>query len=65
MDGYKYKLYVGPEELYFESMEQAQSETKKHIEKEDYLRIEVLVDLPLRGADWWAYNKTTNQWEPS
>lgn len=65
MDGYKYKLYVGPEMLYFESMEQAQSEAKKHIEKEDYLRIEILEDLTLREADWWAYNKTTSQWEPS
>ncbi len=65
MNGYRFKLYVGTEELYFESMAQAQDEAAKHIEREDYLRIVILADLPLGEADWWAYNKITCQWEPS
>ena len=60
-----YKLYAGKEVFFYSSMEEAKEASKEFISQRVYLRIEVLVDIPLGEADWWAYEYENNQWAPS
>ncbi|MHA2936666.1 hypothetical protein ACXJY6_00055 [Vibrio sp. RC27] len=60
-----YKLYAGEEVSYYSSMETAKEAAKIFIAKQVYLRIEILVELPVGAVDWWAYEYNNKQWVPS
>jgi|GEM_PF-4391067 len=46
-------------------MEEAKDAAKAFMPSKPVLRIEILIDIDLHEADFWAYNYDTNQWEPS
>lgn len=60
-----YKLYAGKEVFFYSSMEEAKEAARAFMSQRVYLRIEVLADIPLGEADWWAYEYDNNKWVPS
>lgn len=60
-----YKLYAGNEQLFFSSFEEAQEAAKGYMASKAGLRIEILIDIPVGAADFWAYEYEAGQWVPS
>lgn len=60
-----FRLYVGRETSHYRTMEEAKEAAKSFMPDRPELRIEILMDVDLDMADFWAYNYETSQWEPS
>ena len=61
-----FRLYVDREIFHYRTMEEAKEAAKPLMSAgRPELRIEILMDIDLSQADFWAYNYETNQWEPS
>lgn len=65
MNEENFRLYVGSEISHYRTMEEAEEAAKSFMSERPELRIEILLDIELSEADFWAYNYKTNQWEPS
>jgi len=60
-----FRLYVGNEISHYQTMEEAKEAAMSFTQNRPELRIEILMEIDLSDADWWAYNYETEQWEPS
>jgi len=56
---------VGREISHFRTMEEAKEAAKLFMHKKAELRIEIVMEIDINEADWWAYNYETKEWEPS
>jgi len=61
----KFRLYVDSEISHYRTMEEAKEAAMSFIQNKPELRIEILLDIDLSEADWWAYNYEIKEWEPS
>ncbi|MCG7979769.1 MAG: hypothetical protein JAY77_16690 [Candidatus Thiodiazotropha taylori] len=57
------RLYIGEEQLYFATFEEAKLEAEKHMEHKPELRIEILAETEL--PDFWAFEYENGKWVPS
>jgi hypothetical protein len=60
-----FRLYVGRDISHYRTMEKAKEAAKLFMPKKPELRIEILMEVDLNEADWWAYNYITKEWVPS
>ena len=65
MNEQNFRLYVGSEITHYRTIEEAKDAAKSFMPGRHELRIEILMDINLNEADFWAYNYETNLWEPS
>ena len=65
MNEENFRLYVGSEITHYRTFEEAKDAAKSFMPGRSELRIEIMMDIDLDEADFWAYNYETNQWEPS
>lgn len=65
MNKEQFRLYVGSETSHYQTMEEAKEAAMPFIQSKPELRIEILKEIDLSEADWWAYNYETKEWEPS
>ncbi|WP_152555831.1 hypothetical protein [Ferriphaselus sp. R-1] len=65
MNEENFRLYVDREISHYRTMEEAKEAAKLFMPKKAELRIEILMEIDISEADWWAYNYETKEWEPS
>lgn len=65
MSDKNYRLYAGTQVSYYVTFDDAKQAAEAYIPHENYLRIEILIDIKPGEADWWAYEYDTKQWAPS
>ena len=46
-------------------MDEAKKVAMSFLQNKPELRIEIMIDIKIGEADWWAYNYKTREWEPS
>jgi hypothetical protein len=60
-----FRLYAGQNISSHATFELAKEAAHKYMPNENYLRIEILVEIAPGDADWWAYEYDKNEWVPS
>jgi len=65
MNENNFRLYIGSQITHYRTMDEAKNAAKSFMSGKPELRIEILMDISLNEADFWAYNYEANMWEPS